>query len=112
MVGGLPTIISAFFQVPIYGLFSAKVCCNMQWCTFKKAVIREKQIKNSAFYHFLPPIYGENMYFCQKIAEKKSLKFFEIDHMYFCPKIRFTLPKKVLNVKILANFTFSSFSPK
>ena len=35
----------------------------------------------SAFYHFQVLIYGENMYFSQKIVEKNSLNFFEIDHI-------------------------------
>ena len=48
MLGGPPKKSSAFynFQVPIYGLFSAKICCNMQWCTFENTVIgNAKQVE-------------------------------------------------------------------
>ena len=32
----LSTTFGRKFRVPInyYGLFSAKICCNLQWCTF------------------------------------------------------------------------------
>ena len=85
-----------------------------KWCTFENAVIRNgKQIetlffynldkwleypkKNSAFYHFQVPMYGENMHFCQKMAEKKSLKFFEIYHFRcILPKISIPCAKSSL----------------
>ena len=38
--------------------------------------------KFSAFDHFQVPIYGKNMNFCQKMAEKNSLKIFDV----FLPK--------------------------
>ena len=49
--------------------------------------------KFSAFYHFQVVIYGENMYFCPKMAEKNTLKFFEIDLLRCIFAQKFDSPK-------------------
>ena len=47
--------------------------------------------KFSALYHIQVPIYDENMHFCQKNGQK--FFYHKPFPMYFCPKIRFPVPK-------------------
>ena len=66
--------------------------------------------KNSAFYHFRVPIYGENMHFCQNMVEKIISKFLKLTISdVFLPRTSISGAKNSLKCeKLLANFTLSS----